>query len=99
MSAVEIIAMIEKLPPAERAEVVAFVEKQKAGIGADGIRRAGVADGLAVGQGFMDRRPELFRKLAPAETGGARYRPQAEAERIAEQVFDKHHDLFQRLTQ
>lgn len=68
MSAAEIIAMIEKLPPAERAEVVAFVDKQKA-------------------------------EPAPSETGGARYLPQAEPERIAEQVFDKHHELFQRLAQ
>jgi hypothetical protein len=58
--------MIEKLPPAERAEVVAFVRKAEP---------------------------------APADRGGVRYLPQAEAERIAEQVFDKHHELFRRLAQ
>lgn len=65
MSAAEIIAMIDQLPPKEREKVKlhldASTETKTPG---DGVRRAGVAEGLAVGEKFIDRHPELFRRLA-----------------------------------
>lgn len=65
MSAAEIIAMIDQLPPKEREKVKmhlqASSDPKPAG---DGVRRAGVAEGLAVGEKFIDRHPELFRRLA-----------------------------------
>lgn len=65
MSAAEIIAMIEKLPPTEREKVNLHVESSSAVAPAsDVVRRAGVAEGLAVGEKFIGRHPELFRRLA-----------------------------------
>lgn len=65
MSAAEVIEMIEKLPPLEKAEVLAYLKKSE---------------------------------LAPTE-GTVRYLPQTEAERIAEQVFKDHNELFRKLAQ
>ncbi|WP_414664075.1 hypothetical protein [Horticoccus sp. 23ND18S-11] len=65
MSAAEIVEMIERLPPIERAEVFALLEKKKA----------------------ENARREI------------RHLPAAEAQRIAEQVFKDHSDLFRKLAQ
>ena len=65
MSAAEVIAMIEQLPPQEREKVKQHLAVSSAPKTAgDGVRRAGVAEGLAVGEKFIDRHPELFRRLA-----------------------------------
>ncbi|MDP3071667.1 MAG: hypothetical protein Q8N18_15355 [Opitutaceae bacterium] len=65
MSAAEIIAMIDQLPPTEREKVKLHLEASSGAKPPDeGVRRAGVAEGLAVGEKFIDRHPELFRRLA-----------------------------------
>ncbi|MBL9188145.1 MAG: hypothetical protein JNK23_11735 [Opitutaceae bacterium] len=65
MSAAEIIAMIDQLSPTEREKVKLHLEASSGAKPAgEGVRRAGVAEGLAVGEKFIDRHPELFRRLA-----------------------------------
>lgn len=73
MSAAEIIALIKKLPPEEKAEVAAFLK-------ADGEQK----------------------ELRAEETGvepKVKYIPLADAERIADGIFDRHHELFRKLAQ
>jgi hypothetical protein len=69
MSAAEVIEMIEKLPPTERATVRAY---------------------LATKEKTMP---------TPDEPTTIRYMSTAEADRISEQVFDQHKELFRRLAQ
>ena len=64
MSASEIIELIKKLPPEERAEVREYLGTKEEIVAADGIRRMDFAQGLSIGQGIFERHPELFRKLA-----------------------------------
>jgi hypothetical protein len=64
MSAVEIIAMIEKLPPEEQAEVVSYVERRKADPAARTIRYASAAEAESVADQVFRDHKELFRKLA-----------------------------------
>ena len=78
MTAAEIIELIKKLPPEEKAEVVAFLMKE---VGA-------VAES---GAGYPGEMRSSARKL--------RTIPQAEAERIADGVFDRHFELFRKLAQ
>jgi hypothetical protein len=75
MSAAEIIELIKKLPPEEKAVVIAFArEEDRTGVrNADPERAAGVA------QGVFDRHPELFRNLAQSDGHRSRGRfPAAE---------------------
>jgi hypothetical protein len=71
VSAAEIIEMIKKLPPEERAEVVAFLLSEES---------AG-------------------RVEEPAAGKEVRCIPLAEAQRIAEGIFDRHSELFKKLAQ
>ena len=78
MTAAEIIELIKKLPPEERAEVMAFLMKDDGAMAESGASYSGAT-----------RSSE--RKL--------RTIPQAEAERIADGVFDRHSELFRKLAQ
>jgi hypothetical protein len=60
MSAAEIIELIKKLPPEEKAVVAAFVREGDR----MGVRRADPVRAEAIAKGVFDRHPELFRKLA-----------------------------------
>jgi hypothetical protein len=62
MSAAEIIELIKKLPPEERAEVTAFARTVENG--PEEIRRIDRAEAKRIGGELFDRHPELFRKLA-----------------------------------
>ncbi len=64
MSAAEIIAIIETLPPAEQEQVREYLEKKKATTESDGVRRMDLAKAKVIGEGLFDRHPELFRRLA-----------------------------------
>jgi predicted SprT family Zn-dependent metalloprotease len=64
-STAEIIEMIDRLPPEEKAEVVSHLERWR--------NRGGSSD--------------------------VRYLPKAEAERLAETVFQNHEELFRKLAQ
>lgn len=70
MNAAEIIEMIRKLPPEEKAEVLAFVQKETAG---GRVEEAGVEPKVSyipltnaeqIAEGVFDRHSELFKKLA-----------------------------------
>lgn len=78
MTAAEIIELIKKLPPEERAEVMAFLMKD------DGA----MAESGASYSGEMRSSERKIRTI-----------PQAEAERIADGVFDRHSELFRKLAQ
>lgn len=78
MSAAEIIAMIKKLPPEEKAEVMAFLRNEPEGVTESGSDYT-TTDRAA------DRK---FRTI-----------PEVEAERIAEDVFERHSELFRKLAQ
>lgn len=67
MSAADVIAMIEKLPPTEKAEVFAFVR--------------GAGAGETAGE----------RKI--------RYIPDEKFDEIVPKIFDRHEELFRRLSQ
>ena len=64
MSAAEIIAIIETLPPAEQQQVRDYLERKKSEAGADGVRRMDLEKAKAIGEGLFDRHQELFRRLA-----------------------------------
>ena len=74
----QIIELIKKLLPDERAEVVAFLLKD------DGA----IAESRASYSGEMRSSERKLRTI-----------PQAEAERIADGVFDRHSELFRKLAQ
>lgn len=59
MSATEVIELIKKLPPEEQAVVREFVTHQVvAGVESDAERA------LRIGRGYIERHPDLFRRLA-----------------------------------
>lgn len=62
MSATEVIEMIKKLSPEEQAEVREFVRRSEAQTTAEptDIDRRGIE----LGRAYIQRHPELFRKLA-----------------------------------
>ncbi|MBI5768537.1 MAG: hypothetical protein HZA93_12125 [Verrucomicrobia bacterium] len=60
MSAAEIIELIKKLPPKERAEVREFVQAD----GQTTVRRIDRGRARELGKDLFDRHPALFRKLA-----------------------------------
>jgi hypothetical protein len=64
MSAAEIIELIEKLPPEEKAEVFAFLEKKKADRTEPGVRHLPQADAERFAERIFKDHSELFRKLA-----------------------------------
>jgi hypothetical protein len=64
MSAVEVIAIIDTLPPAEQQRVREYLEKKNPATGGDGVRRMDLDKAKAIGEGIFNRHDELFRKLA-----------------------------------
>ncbi len=65
MSAAEVIAIIEALPPAEQQQVREYMAKKSVTtVGVDGVRWMDLAKAKAIGEGIFDRHPELFRRLA-----------------------------------
>lgn len=64
VSAAEVIALIEKLPPEEQRLVRDFLEAKSLPKAGDGIRRMDLDKAKRIGDGIFDRHPELFRKLA-----------------------------------
>ncbi len=64
MSATEVIEMIKKLSPEEQAQVREFVRKADSSQPAPPDQRSVDERGIAVGRAFIERHPELFRKLA-----------------------------------
>ena len=62
MSAAEVIELIKKLPPEERAEVTAFARAVENC--PEEIRRIDRAEAKKIGSELFDRHPDLFRKLA-----------------------------------
>lgn len=62
MSAAEIIELIKKLPPEERAEVREFIRGDEAA--SSDVRRIDRDRAKEIGKELFDRHPELFRKLA-----------------------------------
>ncbi len=65
MSAAEIIALIDRLPPVDREVVRRHLESTRpADSGDTAPRRIELTRGLATGDAYFDRHPELFRKLA-----------------------------------
>jgi hypothetical protein len=64
MSATEVIEMIKKLSPEEQAQVREFVRKADQSAPASRDQRTDEERGIAVGRAFIERHPELFRKLA-----------------------------------
>ena len=61
MSAAEIIELIKKLPPEEKAEVREFIQSEPA---SDGVRRMDLEKAKATADKIFDRHAELFRRLA-----------------------------------
>jgi hypothetical protein len=72
MSAAEIIELIKKLPPEERAAVVAFVKEGGAesemrveeAVVERTVRYIPLGEAEKIAEGIFDRHEELFRKLA-----------------------------------
>jgi hypothetical protein len=65
MSAAEIIALIDRLPPPEREVVRQHLESTRPPLAGEAApRRIEISRGLAAGDAYFDRHPELFRKLA-----------------------------------
>lgn len=64
MSAAEVIEMIKKLPPEERAEVYSFTENAKQAEQPRTIRYMSNADADCISEQVFDQHKELFRRLA-----------------------------------
>jgi hypothetical protein len=67
MSATEVIELIKKLPPEEQAAVRNFVTQQVAAAAGEleSVSRESDAErALRIGRGYIERHPELFRRLA-----------------------------------
>jgi hypothetical protein len=70
MNAAEIIEMIKKLPPEERAEVLAFIQREREPTAVEEpaeerkVRYMPLDDAKQIAEGVFDRHSELFRKLA-----------------------------------
>lgn len=64
MSATEVIELIKKLPPEEQAVVRDFVAGQVAGEIESASRESDTERALRIGRGYVERHPELFRRLA-----------------------------------
>ena len=77
MNAADVIELIKKLPPAEKAEVMAFLNKD-----------AGVAES-----------PARYASTTESDQRKVRTIPRADAERIADEIFDRHAELFRKLAQ
>jgi hypothetical protein len=77
MSAAEVIELIKKLPPDEKAAVVAYLNTQP-----------GVGETTAQYTSSGEAEPRKLRTI-----------PQEDAERIADQIFDRHPELFTKLAQ
>ncbi len=60
MSATEVIELIKKLPPEEQAVVRDFVSRQTT----PAINETDTERALRVGRSYIERHPELFRRLA-----------------------------------
>jgi hypothetical protein len=60
MSATEVIELIKKLPPEEQAVVRDFVSRQAA----PAVNETDTERALRIGRGYIQRHPELFRRLA-----------------------------------
>jgi hypothetical protein len=63
MSATEVIEMIKKLPPEEQAEVREFVRRTETPPASDAAKTMD-KQGIEIGRAYIERHPELFRKLA-----------------------------------
>ena len=64
MSAVEIIELIEKLPPAEQAEVYALLEKKRIEKPEEAVRYLPQTEAEQIAERVFRDHRELFRKLA-----------------------------------
>ena len=64
MSAAEIIELIEKLPASEQEQLRVYLEKKTAPAGPDNLGRMDLGKATRIGEGVLDRHPELFRRLA-----------------------------------
>jgi hypothetical protein len=64
MSAAEIIELIKKLPPEERAEVFAFAEEAKAQTPQRPVRYIPLDEAKRVADKIFTENEELFRRLA-----------------------------------
>ena len=64
MSAAEVIAMIEKLPPAEKAQVIAYAKKAELAERERRVRYLATAEAERIAEGIFKDHDELFRKLA-----------------------------------
>ena len=70
MNAAEIIEMIKKLPPEERAEVLAFIQREQGPRAVEETakqrepRYIPLEDAQRIAEGVFDRHSGLFKKLA-----------------------------------
>ncbi len=64
MSAAEVIAIIESLPPEEQQQVRDYVHRKSMAVNPDGVRRMDLNKAKAIGEGIFDRHSALFRRLA-----------------------------------
>jgi hypothetical protein len=64
MSAAEIIAILDTLPPAEQQQVREYLDQKLASSPSTDIRRMDLAKGKVIGEALFDRHSDLFRRLA-----------------------------------